>query len=224
MTNVWVSWNKNVEKSEEITEFFEWKQGDKVEKLSKVAVVKVTKQAFVMIENTLEPINENLLKKVHKQSITNRKNQYIQLDYCVILTDGEKAIVINTESENYPKMKSKLNGTQHESVLKLMETDNIFEFEIKETQIKELQFVGMTREEKEKTMQFKKFIEELELRNNEEEINYWYLEFFNQKAEESKKIKKEKKIKKMESVMSDWKLINQCYEKIKKVVTKKEHV
>lgn len=192
--DVYVNWVDGGSRSHEIPEYFEWKDGDPVEMFDEIMLVRVTPKFFNILNDGYEVIPNELLKMVYNTAKrinpnTKRRNQ---VAYAFVASDGEHAIVINTEGDDKPNLKSRL-VIRHETLALEMvndigkiydfdgelsdcEEDNSLEAMILSSSPKD--YIGLTRIEKEMKQIVFDCLYNLSLSKNIAEVKYWYIELF----------------------------------------------
>lgn len=186
LRDVWVNWFEGEENGYNVCHFFEWRSDDKVEVLDQVIVVKVTKELFFYIENSLSDLPEKLLNDVYRKSYLRKNMSRIQLDYCFIATDGEGIIVVDTIGYKTPIRKSRLTPRQEQLVFELLESEQFETYDLdREVEPKEYHILspspeemkGLTRKERQLKQLLFMALDQLHSTKNAAEIRYWYTEW-----------------------------------------------
>jgi hypothetical protein len=192
--DVQFNWVDGGSRRHEIPEYHEWKKGDTLELYDSVPVVKVEPALFNALEDGYEEIPKELLEFVHKVARrinpeTHRKNQ---VEYCFVATDGKNVIAINTEGDNKPNLKSRLNLRHDQFVIGDLAPDmEVLEctFTPEEYDVNESleayimasvpeDNIGLTRTEKEMKQIVLEGLYNLSLSENKAEVFYWFVELF----------------------------------------------
>lgn len=192
--DVYVNWVDGGSRSHEIPEYHEWKTNDPVEHYDEIPLIRVTPKLMHVLEDGWESIPVELLQAVHNVAKrinpdTKRRNQ---VAYAFVASDGERVIVINTEGDDKPNLKSRM-VMRHEILALEMAADisEVFDFEgefedyeadtsleAKILSSSPADYVGLTRVEKEMKQIVFDCLYNLSLSDNKAEVAYWYIELF----------------------------------------------
>jgi len=146
--NFWVNWSKAEDDIQFVYEDFEWKQGDKIYQLNQAPILKVETSFLEWVGGTTNELPPLLTAEERR---TCRFPAHVYL--LVVLTDGERALVLNVAENEKILYKSKLMGAtlyQVTSMAKGMETKAFHWVKQKsDVQKQTISFAGLTRREKE---------------------------------------------------------------------------
>ena len=156
-------------------EFYEWKEGDLIEHIKKVPLFKVSKTLIEDLFTNKLQLDITILPKIRNKAICYFNGETKQIPYLVLLSDGRKCFAIELDNKGNTLYKSSLLLDEEEEVLEM--TEELVEMPIgyKKTKIKNNKD-QLTRFEKDNQ---KFLLRELEkIKDNKEEINYLYEEYF----------------------------------------------
>lgn len=191
--DVHVNWVDGGSRKHEIPEYFEWKEGDPEELMETLPLVIIKHELFTILEDGYVDIPKDLLSMVHRVAVkinpvTKRKNK---VEYCFAVTDGVRVVVINTEGDNMPNLKSRIAPDRERFALELAEEYPKYTFEIPSGYTVEehedvtgffstspKDYVGLTRTEKEMKQIVLDCLFNLSGSDNKFEVFYWFVEVF----------------------------------------------
>lgn len=195
--DVYVNWVDGGSRKHEIPEYFEWKDEDPTEFLDTVPLIIVEPEFFSVLEDGYVDIPTELLSMVHRVTVkinpdTKRKNK---VDYCFVMTDRVRVMVINTEGDNKPNLKSRLAVRNELYVLDLAADEDYKpyrftiepdEYEVADNSSLEEKmlsvgpevYVGLTRVEREMKTILMDCLFNLSTSDNKAEVYYWFIELF----------------------------------------------
>ena len=165
----------NLRQMDEGLEFYEWKEGDLIEHIKKVPLFKVSKTLIEDLFTNKLQLDITILPKIRNKAICYFNGETKQIPYLVLLSDGRKCFAIELDNKGNTLYKSSLLLDEEEEVLEM--TEELVEMPIgyKKTKIKNNKD-QLTRFEKDNQ---KFLLRELEkIKDNKEEINYLYEEYF----------------------------------------------
>lgn len=165
----------NLRQMDEGLEFYEWKEDDLIEHIKKVPLFKVSKTLIEDLFTNKLQIDITILPKIRNKAICYFNGETKQIPYLVLLSDGRKCFAIELDNKGNTLYKSSLLLDEEEEVLEM--TEELVEMPIgyKKTKIKNNKD-QLTRFEKDNQ---KFLLRELEkIKDNKEEINYLYEEYF----------------------------------------------
>lgn len=191
--DVWVNWFEGVKHGYEVCFYHEWRKSDYLMVYERVPIVKVRKDFYNYVENTLEELPFGLLKEYKNMAAVRYNNEKEFLDFCVIFSDGERVIAADTCGYNFPIRKSRLTPFQESRVLEKLEYEETLGYEPLyslglESNEEEVLMRGLTRKERELKKILLTALEKLVSSNNIAELRYWYLEWFSNDYLEVKKL------------------------------------
>lgn len=166
----------NLRQMDEGLEFYEWKEDDLIEHIKKVPLFKVSKTLIEDLFTNKLQLDITILPKIRNKAICYFNGETKQIPYLVLLSDGRKCFAIELDNKGNTLYKSSLLLDEEEEVLEM--TEELVELPIgyKKTKIKNNKD-QLTRFEKDNQ---KFLLRELEkIKDNKEEINYLYEEYFN---------------------------------------------
>lgn len=165
----------NLRQIDEGLEFYEWKEDDLIEHIKKVPLFKVSKTLIEDLFTNKLQLDITILPKIRNKAICYFNGETKQIPYLVLLSDGRKCFAIELDNKGNTLYKSSLLLDEEEEVLEM--TEELVEMPIgyKKTKIKNNKD-QLTRFEKDNQ---KFLLRELEkIKDNKEEINYLYEEYF----------------------------------------------
>lgn len=165
----------NLRQMDEGLEFYEWKEDDLIEHIKKVPLFKVSKSLIEDLFTNKLQLDITILPKIRNKAICYFNGETKQIPYLVLLSDGRKCFAIELDNKGNTLYKSSLLLDEEEEVLEM--TEELVELPIgyKKTKIKNNKD-QLTRFEKDNQ---KFLLRELEkIKDNKEEINYLYEEYF----------------------------------------------
>ena len=165
----------NLRQMDEGLEFYEWKEDDLIEHIKKVPLFKVSKTLIEDLFTNKLQLDITILPKIRNKAICYFNGETKQIPYLVLLSDGRKCFAIELDNKGNTLYKSSLLLDEEEEVLEM--TEELVEMPIgyKKTKIKNNKD-QLTRFEKDNQ---KFLLRELEkIKDNKEEINYLYEEYF----------------------------------------------
>lgn len=165
----------NLRQMDEGLEFYEWKEDDLIEHIKKVPLFKVSKTLIEDLFTNKLQLDITILPKIRNKTICYFNGETKQIPYLVLLSDGRKCFAIELDNKGNTLYKSSLLLDEEEEVLEM--TEELVEMPIgyKKTKIKNNKD-QLTRFEKDNQ---KFLLRELEkIKDNKEEINYLYEEYF----------------------------------------------
>lgn len=165
----------NLRQMDEGLEFYEWKEDDLIEHIKKVPLFKVSKTLIEDLFTNKLQLDITILPKIRNKAICYFNGETKQIPYLVLLSDGRKCFAIELDNKGNTLYKSSLLLDEEEEVLEM--TEEVVELPIgyKKTKIRNNKD-QLTRFEKDNQ---KFLLRELEkIKDNKEEINYLYEEYF----------------------------------------------
>lgn len=99
-----------------IYDFFEWNQNDTVENIKKIKLAYIDQEKFDDIYKYDGNINATFLEKIYHTCEVYTKKKIKTLDYCVLLSDGERVIAVEFDKDGEPIYKSKLLLDEEEEI------------------------------------------------------------------------------------------------------------
>ena len=165
----------NLRQMDEGLEFYEWKEDDLIEHIKKVPLFKVSKTLIEDLFTNKLQLDITILPKIRNKAICYFNGETKPIPYLVLLSDGRKCFAIELDNKGNTLYKSSLLLDEEEEVLEM--TEELVEMPIgyKKTKIKNNKN-QLTRFEKDNQ---KFLLRELErIKDNKEEINYLYEEYF----------------------------------------------
>ncbi len=165
----------NLRQMDEGLEFYEGKEDDLIEHIKKVPLFKVSKTLIEDLFTNKLQLDITILPKIRNKAICYFNGETKQIPYLVLLSDGRKCFAIELDNKGNTLYKSSLLLDEEEEVLEM--TEELVEMPIgyKKTKIKNNKD-QLTRFEKDNQ---KFLLRELEkIKDNKEEINYLYEEYF----------------------------------------------
>lgn len=165
----------NLRQIDDGLEFYEWREDDGIEHIKKVPLFKVSKTLIEDLFTNKLQLDITILSKIRNKAICYFNGETKQIPYLVLLSDGRKCFAVELDNKGNTLYKSSLLLDEEEEVLEM--TEELVEMPIgyKKTKIKNNK-EQLTRFEKDNQ---KFLLRELErIKDNKEEINYLYEEYF----------------------------------------------
>ena len=165
----------NLRQIDDGLEFYEWREDDGIEHIKKVPLFKVSKTLIEDLFTNKLQLDITILPKIRNKAICYFNGETKQIPYLVLLSDGRKCFAVELDNKGNTLYKSSLLLDEEEEVLEM--TEELVEMPIgyKKTKIKNNK-EQLTRFEKDNQ---KFLLRELEkIKDNKEEINYLYEEYF----------------------------------------------
>ena len=165
----------NLRQIDDALEFYEWREDDGIEHIKKVPLFKVSKTLIEDLFTNKLQLDITILPKIRNKAICYFNGETKQIPYLVLLSDGRKCFAIELDNKGNTLYKSSLLLDEEEEVLEM--TEELVEMPIgyKKTKINNSKD-QLTRFEKDNQ---KFLLRELErIKDNKEEINYLYEEYF----------------------------------------------
>lgn len=165
----------NLRQIDDALEFYEWREDDGIEHIKKVPLFKVSKTLIEDLFTNKLQLDITILPKIRNKAICYFNGETKQIPYLVLLSDGRKCFAIELDNKGNTLYKSSLLLDEEEEVLEM--TEELAEMPIgyKKTKINNSKD-QLTRFEKDNQ---KFLLRELErIKDNKEEINYLYEEYF----------------------------------------------
>lgn len=165
----------NLRQIDDALEFYEWREDDGIEHIKKVPLFKVSKALIEDLFTNKLQLDITILPKIRNKAICYFNGETKQIPYLVLLSDGRKCFAVELDNKGNTLYKSSLLLDEEEEVLEM--TEELVEMPIgyKKTKIKNNK-EQLTRFEKDNQ---KFLLRELErIKDNKEEINYLYEEYF----------------------------------------------
>ena len=165
----------NLRQIDDGLEFYEWREDDGIEHIKKVPLFKVSKTLIEDLFTNKLQLDITILPKIRNKAICYFNGETKQIPYLVLLSDGRKCFAVELDNKGNTLYKSSLLLDEEEEVLEM--TEELVEMPIgyKKTKIKNNKD-QLTRFEKDNQ---KFLLRELEkIKDNKEEINYLYEEYF----------------------------------------------
>lgn len=170
----------------------------------RVPIIKVSSEFYEYIENSLEELPFALLKEYKNMAVVRYNNEKEFLDFCVIFSDGERVIAVDTCGYNFPIRKSRLTPFQESRVLEKLESEQVqgyvplcFDVSLENHEYELMR--GLTRKERELKKILLSALEKLSNTKNISELRYWFLEWFSNDYLEVKKLDASAIIKRLSS-------------------------
>ncbi|WP_100487471.1 DUF3603 family protein [Sporolactobacillus pectinivorans] len=195
ISDIWVNWFEGEENSYNVCEFYEWRKHDFIELLDQVPLVKVEKPFLNYIENNLQDLPEEILKDVRNRSVICKNNQREVIEYCFIVTDGERCLAADTLGYSVPIRKSRLIPRQENMILdkadKMAAERYPLPADAKEKEYHMLSLspelmIGLTRKERQMKQLLFMALDQLHSSGSTEELRYWHTEWYPSRYKESR--------------------------------------
>lgn len=169
---------------EEDVEFFEWKEEDELEHVKKIPLVKVSRPTFLEFLEKNVQVDSTFLEEIYGLT---EKFDHEKIDYSCLFTDGFRVIAIEFDKRGKSIFRSSLLLEDETEIVEYAKNDD--EYLINYQVLEKLEKRGyFTRYEK----KIKKYLEReiISAYNREEnsKLEYLYLEYFETKEKDTKKI------------------------------------
>ncbi|MBA4536453.1 YjbA family protein [Bacillus aquiflavi] len=184
--DVWVNWFEGEENGYNICHFHEWRKDDGVELLDQVPLLKIHSSLFNYIENNLSELPQQLLNDIYQKAFLRKNHERIQLEYCVVVSDGAGILAVDTIGYNIPIRKSRLIPRQEQLVYEMLENQETIDYGNKFKNEKKSHHIlspepelmnGLTRKERQLKQLLFMALDQLYSSKNVAEVRYWYTEW-----------------------------------------------
>ncbi|SDC28746.1 Protein of unknown function [Pelagirhabdus alkalitolerans] len=180
--DVWVNWFEGEEYGYNVCHFHEWRPSDRIELIDRIPILHMKPSLFTMIENSLNDLPQELLKKIKNQTIKSQK----PVQYAAIVSDAQSVLAFDTLGYSYPIKKSRLTPVQEKKVLKRVKKSPVFtinhwlnpftQHDQSITLPTEL-MIGLTRRERELKRLTLLALDQLKKDEHSKEVHYWLTEW-----------------------------------------------
>ncbi|WP_310877005.1 DUF3603 family protein [Priestia megaterium] len=157
IANVDINWVMNESNGYNVPEFHEWMKEEEHTRYSSLPIVKVTKELFDHIENTLEYVPEQLLKDIENKAEYFLNYQRKIEQYAFIITTGANTLAVGTNGLKVPMKKSRLEPKQGFDVIEKSHALEVVEYEFKKKEriysylsLEPSALIGLIRKERHK--------------------------------------------------------------------------
>ena len=191
--DVWVNWFEGEEKGYNICHFHEWRKDDGVELLDQVPLLKIDHLLFDYIENQLSDLPRQMLDDIYQKAYLRKNHERIQLDYCLVVSDGTGILAIDTIGYTIPIRKSRLIPRQEQLVYEMLENQEVQHYPFNHS-FEDIDFhilspepllmTGLTRKERQLKQLMFMALDQLQSAQNTAEVRYWLTEWSPEKYEE----------------------------------------
>lgn len=158
-------------------EFFEWNKNDVVDNIKKIKLIKVDNNTFDDFIDYKIEVDKFFLEDIYKSCELYLDNGYELLDYCVLISDGNRVIASEFDKSGYLQCRSKLLLDEEEEVLSIINNLDLYHINYKKTTKK-----NYNKELTRKEIKIKKYlVNEVNIakKNNDiSKLRYMYMELF----------------------------------------------
>ena len=185
--DVWVNWFEGEENGYNVCHFHEWRKDDSVELLDQVPLLKIDPILYSYIENDLSELPQQLLEDIYQKAFLRKNHERSQLDYCFVVSDGERILAVDTIGYNIPIRKSRLIPRQEQLAFEMLENQETITYEFNSAlpELKEFHILspqpdlmnGLTRKERQLKQLLFMALDQLYSSQNTAEIRYWFTEW-----------------------------------------------
>src|SRR4051794_15594734 len=185
--DVWVNWFEGEENGYNVCYFHEWRKDDGVELLDQVPLLKIDTVLLNYIENDLAELPQQLLEDIYQKAFLRKNHERSQLDYCFVVSDGERILAVDTIGYNIPIRKSRLIPRQEQLAFEMLENQETITYEFNSAlpELKEFHILspqpdlmsGLTRKERQLKQLLFMALDQLYSSQNTAEIRYWFTEW-----------------------------------------------
>ena len=158
-------------------EFFEWNKNDVVDNIKKIKLIKVDNNTFDDFIDYKIEVDKFFLEDIYKSCELYLDNGYELLDYCVLISDGNRVIASEFDKSGYLQCRSKLLLDEEEEVLSIINNLDLYHINYKKTTKK-----NYNKELTRKEIKIKKYLlNEVNIakKNNDiSKLRYMYMELF----------------------------------------------
>lgn len=185
--DVWVNWFEGEENGYNVCHFHEWRKDDSVELLDQVPLIKIDHILYSYIENDLSELPQQLLEDIYQKAFLRKNHERSQLDYCFVVSDGERILAVDTIGYNIPIRKSRLIPRQEQLAFEMLENQETITYEFNSAlpELKEFHILspqpdlmnGLTRKERQLKQLLFMALDQLYSSQNTAEIRYWFTEW-----------------------------------------------
>lgn len=178
-------------------EFFQWKKGDKIINVKKIPVFKVGSEDLKCFKYNIVKVSKDFLDKIYNLTCFYSKMDY---KYLCLVSDTNESLGIMFDKEGKLIKRSSLVFDEEEEVNEEVSGEDFIEIEYIENRNKNIEYIS--RIEKERKEFLLKFVNNLDVRVDENILKYMYYDYFEKEEEDTLKIKKNI-IKEINDVNSD---------------------
>lgn len=166
--------------SDDIFEFYEWKQNDNIEHLRKVPIFKIKTNDFLNFRNNKVIVDKMFLNKIKNKTEIFTNTSVGIIEFSALITDGMDLVIIEFNSDGESILKSSMLLDEYEDTLdesELLDITNI-KYEILEEKRKP---DFMTRFQREVINYIENELENLISKKSFNKLKYLYYEWYNTK-------------------------------------------
>lgn len=168
--------------NEELIDFYDWNEMDNYEHIRKCLLIKINKEDYYNILTNKIKINKELMEEIKNKTQKFSGRNTVTIEYLLVITDGNNALVVKFDKNGISKEKSKLLINEEIEILTLSSSMKIKE--IKYSIVNKNTTSNMTRKE---TQIANRILQELNsIKNDKEKIDYLYYEWFDNKSSNNK--------------------------------------
>lgn len=165
--------------NQNLYEVYEWNKNDEIIHIRRIPFFKIQSNDLFNIINNKVRLDKDFLLGIYKKTEYFTKNRINTIDYAFLVTDGKELVALKSDDQNVIQY-SKLLYEEEIEVLEYSKNlkDTKIQYEIL-SRINVNKF--KTRNEKNIRSYIFKEIKEMIINNDEDKLNYMYLECFNQR-------------------------------------------
>ena len=173
-----------------IYDFYEWNNNDDIENIKKIGLFHVSREVFDDLLNYECIIDSKLLIETYRTCEVYKSKRVKVLDYCFLISDGDRVLALELNKEGRTIYKSKLLLDEEEEIAILASNLEIYNFNYKIIK-KVLNNRYFTREELLIRNYLYKEIESSYKNRKYDKLRYLYQEYFDKDNISYKSIKNE---------------------------------
>lgn len=156
-------------------EQFEWNKGDKIKRIKKIPIIKISETDFIKIYNYNFKIDKDIFDKIKSKTETynNRNKLYA---YCLFSSDNNVLAIKFDKFGNSKQISSLCVEDELDIIEGIKISKKKINFTLKEKRKKYYQ----TRYERKSKIYITNQLNKLDIKNDKDKINYIYYECFNE--------------------------------------------
>ncbi len=167
-------------------EFYEWEKEDNIDHVKKIKAVKTNDKTLFDIINYDVKITGDLLKEIEYKTDVFKNHKVINLKYALIVHNECVAIALLLNDDGMVIKKSKLLFDEEDDVIRKGLNSEILKIKYEVVSLKSNN-LKCTRKESETINLLLKYINNIYVNKNEDELKYVYFECFDENQKDYKK-------------------------------------
>ena len=165
-------------------EFFQWKKGDKIINVKKIPAFKVSSEDLKYLKYNIVKVSKEFLDKIYNLTCFYSKMDY---KYLCLVSDTNESLGIMFDKDGKLIKRSSLVFDEEDEVNEEVCGDDFVKIEYVENRNKNIEY--LSRIEKERRDFLLKFVNNLDVNDDENILKYIYYDYFEKEEEDTLKIK-----------------------------------